>query len=135
MSPFFQMGGNIMTIQDAITRTDTLKFNTYELADKINWLSKLDWMLKRLVIDTHEGAKDNAFCGYTADTDTSTELLAPAPYDEMYLRWLEAQIDLANGEIDKYNASIMLFNTEYEAYENYYNRTHMPLSAGSRFLF
>ncbi|MBR5571115.1 MAG: hypothetical protein IKV99_00535, partial [Oscillospiraceae bacterium] len=123
------------TIHDAITRTDTLKFNTYELADKINWLSKLDWMLKRLIIDTHEGGEEIAFSGYDADTDTSTELLAPAPYDEMYLRWLEAQIDLANGEIDKYNASIMLFNTEYEAYENYYNRNHMPLSAGRRFLF
>ena len=117
-----------MTIHDAITRTDTLKFNTYELADKINWLSKLDWMLKRLIIDTHEGGEEIAFSGYDADTDTSTELLAPAPYDEMYLRWLEAQIDLAN-------ASIMLFNTEYEAYENYYNRNHMPLSAGRRFLF
>ena len=124
-----------MTIQDAIARTDTLKFNTYEMADKISWLSKLDWMLKRLIINTHEGAEEIPFSGYNADTDPETELLAPAPYDEMYLRWLEAQIDLANGEIEKYNASIMLFNTEYGAYENYYNRNHMPLSAGKRFLF
>lgn len=124
-----------MKIHDAITRTDALKYNTYEHAEKIAWLSKLDWMIKRNIIDTHEGAEAVYFGGYDADTDTRMELLAPAPYDEVYLRWLEAQIDLANGEIDKYNASIMLFNTEYEAFENYYNRNHLPLSAGKRFLF
>ena len=124
-----------MTIHNAITRTDILKYNTYEPAEKIAWLSKLDWMIKKNIIDTHECAADVSFKGYDADTDTKTELLAPAPYDEVYLRWLEAQIDLANGEIDKYNASITMFNAEYEAFENYYNRNHMPLSAGSRFLF
>lgn len=124
-----------MTLQNAIARTDTLKYNTYEPAEKIAWLSKLDWMIKKNIIDTHEGGEAVFFGGYDADTDTRTELLAPAPYDEVYLRWLEAQIDLANGEIDKYNASIMLFNAEYEAFENYYNRNHLPLSAGKRFLF
>lgn len=124
-----------MTIHNAITRTDTLKYNTYEHAEKIAWLSKLDWMIKRNIIDTHEGGETVPFGGYDADTDTMAELLAPAPYDEVYLRWLEAQIDLANGEIDKYNASITLFNAEYEAFENYYNRNHLPLSAGKRFLF
>lgn len=124
-----------MTILEAISRTDALKFNTYTDAEKIAWLSKLDSMLKRHILDTHEGSEGATFCGYTDKTDRNTQLLARSPYDEMYLRWLEAQIDLANGEYEKYNASILMFNAEYEAFENDYNRTHRPLSAGRRFVF
>ena len=56
-----------------------------------------------------------------------TELLVPAPFDEVYLRWLEAQIDYANGEYDKYNNAILMYQTAYDGYANYYNRTHMPV--------
>ena len=43
-----------------------------------------------------------------------------------YLRWLEAQMDYANGEYDRYNNSITMFNTAYSDYERYYNRMNMP---------
>lgn len=124
-----------MTINEAIERVDNLKYNTYTNADKIAWLSKLDNMLKRHIIDTHEGAENIVFDGYSEDTDPATVLIAEAPYDEMYLRWLEAQIDYTNGEYDKYNASILLFNTEYDAYNAFYTRTHMPRSVLRRFRF
>ena len=124
-----------MTIIEAINRTDNLKQNSYTNEDKIAWLSKLDWMIKRHIIDTHEGGEAVVFNGYDESTDLKTELMAPAPYDEMYVMWLEAQIDLANAEYDGYNASITLFNTEYDAFECYYNRNHMHKSAGKRFLF
>lgn len=115
-----------MTIIDAINRIDSLKQNTYTNSDKIAWLSKLDSMVKRHIIDTHDGAESYSFKSYDDDTDLQTELLVPEPYDEMYLRWLEAQIDYANGEYGKYNNAILMFNTTYEGYANYYNRNNMP---------
>ena len=124
-----------MTINEAIEKIDTLKHNTYTQPEKIAWLSKLDGMIKRLVIDTHEGAENITFNGYTADTPTDTELLVGEPFDEIYIKWLEAQIDYTNGEYYKYNNSVMMYNTAYEAFENYYNRNHMPLQADKRFRF
>lgn len=115
-----------MKIIEAITRFDSLKHNTYSQNEKVAWLSRLDGMVKRLIIDTHEGGEDVVFDGYTDSTSTETELLVPAPFDEMYLRWLEAQVDYANGEYEKYNNSILMYQTDYDAYANYYNRTHMP---------
>ena len=115
-----------MTIIEAINRIDALKHNTYTQIDKVSWLSRLDAMVKKHIIDTHEGAEDVTFTGYDATTDLQTELLVPAPYDEVYLRWIEAQIDYHNGEYEKYNNSMDMFNTAYEGYQNYYNRTHMP---------
>lgn len=124
-----------MTIIEAINRLDSLKHNTYKQNDKIRWLSKLDLMVKKQIIDTHEGAEAISFNGYTEETDINTELLVPAPYDEVYLRWLEAQIDYHNGEYDNYSNAIIMFNTEFEAYAAYYNKNHRPVNRGKRFLF
>ena len=116
-----------MTIIEAINIIDSLKHNTYSKNDKIRWLSKLDSMAKRLVIDTHEGGSGVFFTGYNADTDLNTSMLIPEPFDDAYLRWLEAQIDYANGEYKKYNNSIVMFNDIWDAYKNFYNRMCMPI--------
>ena len=115
-----------MKIIEAITKIDSLKHNTYSEMDKVGWLSRLDHMVKKHIIDTHEGGEEVTFTGYDDSTNLQTELLVPAPYDEVYLRWMEAQIDYYNGEYERYNNAIDLFNTAYEGYQNYYNRTHMP---------
>ena len=122
-----------MKIVEAINRIDSLKHNTYDKSDKVEWLSRLDSMVKKHIIDTHEGDDEVTFTGYDDGTDLQTELLVPAPYDEVYLRWMDAQIDYHNGEYDKYNNAIDMFNTAYEGYQNYYNRTHMP--KGKKFKF
>ena len=62
-----------------------------------------------------------------------TELLVPAPYDDIYIRYLEMQIDYANGEYGKYNNSKVMYNETYTVFKRYYNRTHMP--KGSKFKF
>lgn len=124
-----------MTISEAINRTDAVKPNAYDETRKILWLSELDGMIKSDIIDTHEGGKDVPFIGYDIDTDVTTELLVPAPYDILYLRYLEMKIDYSNGEYRKYNNSTLMFNAAYEAFEKYYNRKHMPINRGSRFYF
>lgn len=125
-----------MTIIEAINKTDALKSNTYTQDEKVAWLNNLEWRIKQEVIDTHEGGEDVIFTGYDGDINvTTTELIAKAPHDEVYLRWMQAQIDYYNGEINKYNLSITMFNAAYEGFCNYYNRTHMPSAAGNRFLF
>ena len=124
-----------MKIIDAINRLDALVHNTYTQSDKVEWLSRLDTMVKKHIIDTHEGAEGVAFTGYDSNTDPQRELLVPAPHDEMYLRFMEAQIHYHNGEYDKYNNAILMFNTDWEAYQAFYIRNHMPVSRGRRFLF
>lgn len=66
------------------------------------------------------------FISYDDETPTDTELLAYAPFDEMYIFWLESKIDYANAEYAHYNNSVTHFNDIYTAFRNDYNRTHMP---------
>lgn len=122
-----------MKIREAVERIDSHKHNIYTQNDKIAWLSRLDSMVKTLIIDAHEGGEAVEFTGYDDSTDLNTEMLVPAPFDEMYLRWLEAQIDYSNGEYGKYNNAITMYQTAYDAYANHYRRTHMPKSTAIKY--
>ena len=124
-----------MTIMDALYRIDELKPNSYSQPEKIKWLSSLDGVIKSEIIDTHEGGEDIAFSEYGENANLSTTLLVPYPYDDIYLKWLEAQIDYHNGEYGKYNNSMIAFNDAYALYQKYYNRTNMPISKQRRFMF
>lgn len=115
-----------MRIVDAINRIDSLMHNTYNQGDKVSWLSRVDSMVKRHIIDTHENGEDVVFIGYDDSTDIQKVLLMPEPYDEAYLSFIEAQIHYYNGEYEKYNNAMDMFNTVFQSYKNYYNRTHMP---------
>ena len=115
-----------MTIIEAINKVDSLKPNGYTQSDKVGWLSVLDGAIKRSVIDAHDDGESVTFNGYTDETPLDTELIAHAPYDDMYISWLEAKIDYFNGEYAKYNNSITRYNDTYAAYANDYNRNHMP---------
>lgn len=122
-----------MKIREAVERIDSHKHNIYTQNDKIAWLSRLDSMVKTLIIDAHEGGEAVEFTGYDDSTDLNTEMLVPAPFDEMYLRWLEARIDYSNGEYGKYNNAITMYQTAYDAYANHYRRTHMPKSTAIKY--
>ena len=122
-----------MTLIEAINRIDTIKPNNYTQTDKIRWLSILDGTIKAEIIDTHEGGEDVVFEGYDDNTSIHTVLLVPAPYDDVYIKWLESQIDYNNAEYGKYNNSSTAYNTAYLAFERYYNRQHMPKTTKLKF--
>lgn len=130
-----------MTIGKVIQIIDRLKPNKFQRVDKIRWLSELDAMIWQELILTHEMpcapndgwvgmSADPVFPAYPEDAPDGTELLVGFPNDSIYLRWLESQIDLNNGEITKYNNSRSLFNSAYLTYTDWYNRTHMPKQGG-----
>lgn len=117
-----------MTIIEAIHAIDSIKPNGYSQSDKVRWLSMLDGLVKAEIIDTHEGAEGVVFNGYDDNTPLDTVLLIPAPYDNVYVLWLQAQIDYANEETAKYKNSSSAYNHAYNEFQRYYNRTHMPCS-------
>lgn len=121
-----------MTINEAISKVDALKVNTYGRKEKIEWLSTLDGTIKKEIIDFHEGDKTE-FNGYNQDTPADTKLLVPAPYDDIYLRWLEAQIDYCNDDTTQYANSMAMFNMAYSSFDRYYNRAYMPIGRKMKF--
>ena len=59
--------------------------------------------------------------------DEPAEMLAPSPYDMLYVYWLMCQIDHVNQEMDKYNNDRGLFENAWGNFADYWNRTKMPI--------
>ena len=114
-----------MTISEAIDALDAGQSNTFSRQEKIGWLSRLDSLVQKELADTHGGGQP-AFAGYTAETDPQTVLLVPAPWDEIYLHYMQAQMDYLSGDMTRYANAAALYNACFAAYRNYFNRTHCP---------
>ncbi|MBQ9747547.1 MAG: hypothetical protein IJV98_02070 [Clostridia bacterium] len=122
-----------MTLAEAIARLDTLKPNAFTDTEKRRWLTTLDGRIKNEILDMHEGGEAILAPVYDENADPMTVLLVPPPYDEVYLRYLEMQVDYANEDYTKYNNSSVLFNEAYTAFERHYNRRVLPIGKAFRF--
>ena len=83
------------------------------------------WRLDITGMPPEEDDEQLVFNGYTNE-DEQAELLVGEPYDSMYVHWLAAMIDWNNREYDSYNNENAMFEAEYGAFRNAFNRTHMP---------
>lgn len=121
-----------MNIQEAMTLVDELKPNQLTEGQKIQWLSQLDQRVFKEILQTHAQDTDMPaeFSGYTEETERDTNLLIPAPWDEIYRWYLEMQIDLANMELEKYNNSAALYNNAWGEFARAWHRTHLPKRNG-----
>lgn len=115
-----------MTIQEAIEWIDRRSPNRYTYQEKVRWLSNLEWAVKVELIDTHEWDAAPEFDGYDAGTSPETEMLIPKPYDDVYLYWLESQVDWGNGEMSRYENSRAAFDRRWGDYHSFVNRTQTP---------
>jgi len=85
--------------------------------------------LDRLGVNNYFGDHVAIICGNEAEygeDDGEKELLVGQPHDELYLRWLEAQIDYHNMEYDSFNNSNAVFDAVFSSFRNAYNQSHMP---------
>lgn len=116
-----------ITIQEAIDKIDMLKPNVFPVEQKVSWLSDLDSMVWEEIYQTHEGlAPEAEYHGYDQDTLTSTLLLVPEPYTDVYHHYMALQMDLANADSTKYMQDKSLFNGAYQTFGDFWRRTHMP---------
>ena len=118
-----------MTVNEAIVQADKLKPNMYALKEKVGWLNTLDGTIFRETVLAHErpvGAPEE-FVPYDPDGDLEDVLIAPHPYDTVYVYWLQSQYDLNNAELAKYNTSAALYNQALAEFTAWYNRTHKPI--------
>lgn len=114
-----------MTIKEVINAVDGMLNNTVTRELKINFLSNLDKQIYNDVISTHEGGTQS-FDGYDDKIDEDTELLVASPYDELYIYYLLAKINLMLQEIQFYNNNQAVYEETYGRYIAWYNRTHKP---------
>lgn len=105
-----------MKVQDAIRWVDDKLHNVYSWEDKLAWLNQMEQMAAAL--GSRCGA-EVTLRPLTADT----VLLIPEPFDEIYHRWLEAQIHYTSQEFGKYNNAMAMCTSLWQDYANSVRRS------------
>ena len=112
-----------MTIMEAIKACEERRAGQTTDEEKLRWLSHLDGRIWCEVSGARVGRAEMPV--YGADTDLETELLVGAPYDALYPTYLEAEIDLACGEIARYNNGSAVVTALLDAYAAHCHRAHL----------
>lgn len=119
-----------MTIKEAIDKVDNLNPNQYSEEQKVEWLSRLDYLIYHDIILKHEYNPEEEEITYEpySVSNMTQKLIAPFPYDELYVAFLQMKVDEANKETAQYNNSMTMYASYYDNYVKNYNREHMPIN-------
>lgn len=113
-----------MTIREIIERVDETKPNSFQEKIKLAWISELEGKIAAdvflMCID------DIRQLQYTYPDDMDSEPLVTYPHEEIYVYWLEAKIDYANGEYNKYQNSMEMYNEHYGNFVRWFASTYEP---------
>ena len=138
-----------MRISDVLARVDELKPSQFDDNTKIDWLSELDGrifhtvimthvheLIKQTVVDEETGEEkiievEPTFKPYSSENE---ELILDDIYADVYRHWLYAMMDYANGETERYQNSMIMFNSKFQEYKDWYNSTHLPIQYPQKFI-
>lgn len=122
-----------MTIDKLITRAKKIKPTQFDDDTLLMWVNEIEGMVLSEVhlvsvrdLTPYEIGEDGAV--------PDAALTAPYPYDKLYLQYLLAQIDYANGEYSKYQNTMQMFNACYTEYVHYVAEVLAPADGRAELL-
>lgn len=107
-----------MKIEKLLRLVQSLKENPFDIEVLLMWVNEVEGMVLTDVLLL----SPSSLKPYELENNGNApdaELTAPYPYDKLYLQYLMAQIDFANGEYSKYQNSMQMFNTYYTEFVHY----------------
>lgn len=138
-----------MRISDILAKVDELKPSQFDDNTKIDWLSELDGrifntiimthiheLIKQTIVDEETGEEkvievEPTFTPYSSEDE---ELILDDIHADVYRHWLYAMMDYANGETERYQNSMIMFNSKFQEYRDWYNSTHLPIQTPQKFI-
>lgn len=112
----------IMTLEQIITMVDDIKPNSFSNETKTSWINEVEGLVQTEVFLL--AVEEVVVYKYSENEDT--ELLVAAPHDKLYWSYLSAMIDFANGEYNKYQNTMQLFNSHFGEYMRWYALHYRP---------
>lgn len=117
------------TFSEIIDRVDQNKPNAFEKLEKLRWLTDLDGKIATEVMMMSISGVRNLPRGEAA---RDCEPLVSFPYEDLYDRYLEAQIDYHNGEFGNYQNAMEAYNAAYNGFVNWFLNTYDPVQGYER---
>lgn len=112
------------TIQEIIDRADANRPNAFSRMTKLKWISDLDGKIAADVFLM--GIEEIRQLEYKGEEGLQKEPLVSYPHDDIYDLWLEAKIDAANGEYNRYQNSMQLYNESFGNFVRWFASVYEP---------
>lgn len=105
-----------MTLSGVIGMADNIKPNAFDTATKTQWVNEVEGLVQTevMLLALEE------IITYDYTTNANTKLLVEPPHDKLYWAYLTAMIDFANGEYNKYQNTMQVFNAFFGEYMRWY---------------
>ena len=111
-----------MTLGQVISMVDSIEANAYPTEVKTAWLNEVEGIVQTDVLLLR--VEDVIQYDYDADRDRT--LLVRPPHDKIYRLYLQAMIQFANAEYDRYNNTMQMYNSAIGEYCRWMGRTVYP---------
>ena len=111
-----------MRIAEVLRLADSVKPNAFSEEAKLSWLNEAEGLVQTEVMLL---ATDEVIV-YRWPEDAETELLVKPPHDKLYTAYLYAMIDFANGEYNKYQNTMQIFNAHFGEFMRYFAERYRP---------
>lgn len=112
-----------MTVPEVLMEIGRVKPHQYTPDTLTRWLSELDGRVWEDLLSNYLPEEQKPAFPYSGG-DALTQLLIPFPHDDIYIKWLTAQIDFHNGDFERYNNAMMMWQEQYQGYLDSYTRSH-----------
>lgn len=120
---FIEVNG--LTIENCIKAVDEIKPNAFSNETKTEWLNEVEGMVQTEIFLF----QPVDLVRYSYESDKNTEMLVDPPHDKLYRSFLEARIDYANGEYEKYTNTMQMFNADYGEFLRWFALYYEPADA------
>lgn len=111
-----------MTLIEAIDQIDRLKPNAYTPEEKTAWINQLEANIQLDVMLLHY----DQIVQHDIASMPDSQLLLDSGHAQLYTAWLGAQIDFANGEYDKYQNSMGMYNALWREFVAWFCNVYRP---------
>ena len=110
------------TLKSVIEYVDEIKPNAFSNEAKTQWVNECEGLVQTEVLLL----ADTELISYSYDTDKDKELLVKHPHVKIYWAYLTAMIDFANGEYNKYQNTMQMFNAFFSEYMRWFALWYHP---------
>lgn len=110
------------TLKSVIEYVDEIKPNAFSNEAKTQWVNECEGLVQTEVLLL----ADAELISYSYNTDKDKELLVKHPHVKIYWAYLTAMIDFANGEYNKYQNTMQMFNAFFSEYMRWFALWYHP---------
>lgn len=113
-----------MTIREIIALVDGNNPNAFDKKTKAQWIAQLDGKLALdvMLLDISETEQFR----YRGAEYLDRQPLVGFPHDDIYELWLNVKIHAAQGETERYQNALLLYNAAYKNYVRWFAHTYAP---------